>query len=48
MEGIWPAKDWNGKLYALSSVEGKKKGKPLAGGFSAVLVQLSGDLDYNT
>lgn len=48
MEGIWPAKDWNGKLYSPSSAEGKKRGKALAGGFSAVLVQLSGDLDYNT
>ena len=48
MEGVWPARDWDGAMYSPSTPEGKKKGKPLAGGFSGVLVQLCGDLDYNT
>ena len=44
--GKWPHRDWRGQLYAPSSPEGKKAGQPLAGGYSAVLVQVAGDLDF--
>ena len=44
--GKWPHRDWRGQLYAPSSPEGQKAGQPLAGGYSAVLVQVAGDPDF--
>ena len=47
-QGTWPKKDWLGQAFPPGTPEARRAGKPLAGGYYAVLIQLSGDLDYYT
>ena len=45
-EGVWPSVDWVGRRLDPLSPAGRRAGAPLAGGHFAVLLPLSGDLDY--
>lgn len=45
-EGTWPRVDWAGRQFDPTSQAARNAGQPLANGFFAVLLQLSGDLDY--
>ena len=45
-QGTYPDKDWRGIAYAPHSKEGRLAGSFIAGGWSACLIQVAGDLDY--
>ena len=45
-QGIWPKTDWRGFTFPDGSINAKRAGKSLAGGYSGVLLFLCGDLDY--
>ena len=43
LEGVWPARGLRGIKFPKNSKDGRKAGKPLAGGYKACLLQLCGD-----
>lgn len=45
-QGSWPSHDYRGVPYPKNSLEARRAGKPLAGKYTACLVQMGGDLDY--
>ena len=46
-KGVHPDSDWNGNNWSHRQTFFKEKqGKPLAGGFKAVLIKLKGDLEF--
>ena len=47
-KGVWPTQDWNGRKWEKGSLDSQRAGKPLAQGFRACLVAVTGDLDYLT
>ena len=47
-DGTWPVQDWRGCKYLPGTLDANRAGKPLAGGYFGALLQLCGDLDYNT
>lgn len=46
-KGLWPSVDHRGIPWPHDSWQHRRAGKPLAGKFSAISLQLCGDLDYN-
>lgn len=46
-DGVWPSTDWRGIAFPADTVQGRRAGQRLAGKYSACLLQLCGDLDYN-
>eukprot|EP00438_Fugacium_kawagutii_P010151 Skav200440 [mRNA] locus=scaffold559:16017:17858:- [translate_table: standard] len=46
-KGVWPSHDHRGIPWPRDSWQFHRAGRPLAGKFCAILLQLCGDLDYN-
>jgi hypothetical protein len=47
-QGVWPDRDECGNKYPCDSVDGRRAGSPLAGGYYGCLWVIRGDLEYMT